>query len=170
MMPDIQERASGGLQTLAGKYLTFALHNESYGIDVLQTREIIRMRTVTAMPQMPQAVRGVINLRGKIIAVVDLRLRFGLGEVQQSNETCIIVVELRLPGGRSTQAGLIVDAVDEVLNIAAGDIEAPPDIGCVVARDYILGIAKLNGAIKTLLNIDRVVTATELKEVAKESG
>ena len=142
---------------LAGKYLTFGLANESYGIDVLKVREIIRLTDITAVPQMPEYVLGVINLRGKIIPVIDLRLRFGFCDVKKTEQTCIVVVMVKLPEGKSTQMGLVVDGVEEVTNIAAGDIENTPDFGARVDTDLILGMAKIKGGVKSLLDIDRVV-------------
>ena len=153
------EQASSNARDLAGKYLTFTLHQESYGIDVLKVREIIRPTKITAVPQMPTYVRGFINLRGKIIPVMDLRLRFGFLDNQTTERTCIIVVQVRLLEGKSTQMGLIVDGVEEVLNLAAADIEETPDFGSQIATDYILGMAKVRGAVKTLLDVDRVVAA-----------
>ena len=142
---------------LAGKYLTFCIQGESYGIDVLKIREIIRLIDITAVPQMPAYVRGVINLRGKIIPVLDLRLRFGFDEAEKTEHTCIVVVLANLSGGKSTQMGLIVDAVEEVVNIAAGEIEETPDFGSEVSTEYLLGMAKIKGAVKALLDIDRVL-------------
>jgi len=144
-------------QSLAGKYLTFKLHDESYGIDVLKVREIIRLTSITAVPQMPPFVRGVINLRGKIIPVMDLRLRFGFAEAGGTEQTCIIVVQVKLPDGKATQMGLVVDGVEEVINIAAGDIEETPDFGSQITSDYIVGMAKIKGAVKTLLDIDSII-------------
>jgi purine-binding chemotaxis protein CheW len=151
--------------SLAGKYLTFALHQESYGIAVLKVREIIRLITITAVPQMPNYVRGVINLRGKIIPVMDLRLKFGFAEAASTEQTCIIVVQVKLPDGKSVQMGLVVDGVEEVTNIAAADIEGTPDFGGQIATDYIVGLAKIKGAVKTLLDIDGVVSAEALKSL-----
>ena len=142
---------------LAGKYLTFSIQGESYGLDVLKIREIIRVIPITAMPQMPSYVRGVINLRGKIIPVMDLRQRFGFPETASTEQTCIVVVLVRLPGGKTSQMGLVVDAVEEVVNIAAAEIEETPDFGSAISTDYLLGMAKIKGAVKTLLDIDRVV-------------
>jgi purine-binding chemotaxis protein CheW len=143
---------------LAGKYLTFNLHGESYGIEVLKVREIIRLTGITAVPQMPAHVRGVINLRGRIIPVMDLRLRFGFAEAGATDQTCIIVVQVKLSDGKSAQMGLVVDAVEEVINIAAADIEETPDFGGQVSTDYIVGMAKVRGVVKTLLDIDRVLS------------
>jgi purine-binding chemotaxis protein CheW len=147
--------------SLAGKYLTFTLHEESYGIDVLKVREIIRMTNITAVPQMPAFVRGVINLRGKIIPVMDLRSRFEFAVKVDDAQTCIVVVQVRLPEGKTTQMGLVVDGVEEVINLSDADIEETPDFGGQICTDYILGIAKVKSAVKTLLNIDRVLAASD---------
>jgi purine-binding chemotaxis protein CheW len=147
--------------SLAGKYLTFTLHDESYGIDVLKVREIIRMTNITAVPQMPGFVRGVINLRGKIIPVMDLRSRFEFDVKADDAQTCIVVVQVRLPEGKATQMGLVVDGVEEVLNLSDADIEETPDFGGQICTDYILGIAKVKNNVKTLLNIDRVLATSE---------
>jgi purine-binding chemotaxis protein CheW len=151
--------------SLAGKYLTFNLHAESYGIDVLKVREIIRHITITAVPQMPEYIRGVINLRGKIIPVMDLRVRFGFPNVTNTDQTCIVVVQVKLPDGKSTPMGLVVDGVEEVLNFSAADIEQTPDFGGQIAVDYILGMAKVKGVVKVLLDIDRVVGAAAIQKV-----
>jgi len=162
------ESAAVANRQKAGKYLTFTLHNESYGIDVLKVREIIRLTTITVVPQMPAYVRGVINLRGKIIPVMDLRLKFGFAEAASTETTCIIVVQVKLPDGNSNQMGLVVDGVEEVANIAAADIEETPDFGGQIATDYIVGMAKLKGAVKTLLDIDGVVGAAAVIGVKTE--
>jgi purine-binding chemotaxis protein CheW len=159
------ESSSTGSRQQAGKYLTFTLHDESYGIDVLKVREIIRQTTITVVPQMPAHVRGVINLRGKIIPVMDLRLRFGFADAASTEHTCIIVVQVKLPDGKPTQMGLVVDGVEEVANIAAADIEETPDFGGKICTDYIVGMAKIKGAVKTLLDIDGVVGADTLKSL-----
>ncbi len=143
----------------AGKYLTFVLGRESYGIKVLKIREIIRFTDITPVPQMPEYVRGVINLRGKIIPVIDLRIRFGLAAKEPTEQTCIVVVRLESPSGVCTQTGLIVDAVEEVTQIAAGDIEAALDFGSQAQTDYILGMAKIKGTVKGLLDIDQILGA-----------
>jgi purine-binding chemotaxis protein CheW len=161
------ECTSTGAQKSAGKYLTFNLQRESYGIDVLKVREIIRLTNITAVPQMPDYVKGVINLRGKIIPVIDLRLRFGFAEVKDTDLTCIIVVQVKLPDGRNTQMGLTVDGVEEVVNLAVGDIEETPDFGGKISTDYMVGMAKVKGTVKTLLNIDRVIASDELENIRK---
>jgi purine-binding chemotaxis protein CheW len=165
MTTDLQETVNVRTQKLAGKYLTFTIEEESYGIDVLKVREIIRLTDITAVPQMPAFVRGVINLRGKIIPVIDLRLRFGFAQVTKTDLTCIIVVQIKLQEGKTIQMGLIVDGVEEVINIAAADIEETPDFGAKIETDYLLGMAKVKNAVKTLLNIDRILTSTSLKDI-----
>jgi purine-binding chemotaxis protein CheW len=147
--------------SLAGKYLTFNLHGESYGIEVLKVREIIRHLIITAVPQMPDYIRGVINLRGKIIPVMDLRVRFGFPNVANTEQTCIVVVQVKLPDGKATPMGLVVDGVEEVVNFYLADIEATPDFGGQIVVDYILGMAKVKGVVKVLLDIDRVIGATD---------
>lgn len=142
---------------LTGKYLTFTLQGESYGIEVLKVREIIRHVAITAVPQMPAHIRGVINLRGKIIPVMDLRRRFDFPNVADTDQTCTVVVQVRLPDGKVTSMGLEVDGVEEVINLTATDIEETPDFGSQISVDYILGMAKVKGAVKVLLDIDRVV-------------
>jgi purine-binding chemotaxis protein CheW len=150
---------------LSGKYLTFNLQGESYGIDVLKVREIIRLTTITAVPQMPPHIRGVINLRGKIIPVMDLRVRFEFGRAASTEQTCIIVVQVKLPDGKSTQMGLVVDGVEEVINIGENDIEETPSFGGQICTDYIIGIAKVKNLVKTLLDIDGIVGADTLKSI-----
>ncbi len=151
------ERKSSGVNRVAGKYLTFNLDAESYGIDVLKVREIIRLAAITAVPQMPAHIRGVINLRGKIIPVMDLRVRFGIAPTESTNQTCIVVVQVKLPNGKPAQMGLIVDGVEEVINLAESDIEETPNFGGAVATECLIGIAKVKGVVKSLLNIDEVV-------------
>src|SRR5688572_4198092 len=141
---------------LAGKYLTFALSAEEYGLPVLKVREIIKMMDITAVPQVPSHVKGVVNLRGKVIPVVDLRLKFGLGSQDYTDRTCIIVVEVVMLASR-VMMGIIVDHVSEVLNIIGEEIEQTPDFGERVETDYMKGIAKVKGKVKILLDLDRVL-------------
>jgi len=156
------ETVSDSCRKLAAKYLTFVLGQESYGLAVLTIREIIRMTDITSVPQMPDYVKGVINLRGKVIPILDLRLKFRLARLEMTERTCIIVVQVNTTAGARILMGVIVDAVEEVLNIAAGDIEEAPDFGTKLETDYILGMAKIKGKVKTLLDIDRVVSAEAL--------
>lgn len=141
---------------LAGKYLTVVLDNEAYGIAVLKVREIIRMQKITPVPQMPAFVKGVINLRGRVIPVVDLRVKFGL-KAEFAERTCIVVVQVKLPSEQIVQMGLIVDSVEEVVTLTNEEIEPTPDFGAKVDTTYLLGMAKVKGQVKTLLDIDRVV-------------
>lgn len=148
------DRQSG----MAGKYLTFTLGCESYGIPVLKVREIIKLVPITVVPQMPAYIKGVVNLRGKIIPVVDLRAKFGLTTGKDKERTCIVVVQVNTARASKLPMGLIVDAVEEVANIVATDIEPTPDFGTSVATDYLLGMAKIKGSVKALLDIDRVLS------------
>jgi len=157
LTPPTTEPAPAAAPALAGKYLTFRLGGESYAIPVLHVREIIQPTTITAVPQMPDAVRGVINLRGKIIPVMDLRRRFNLPAAEATDQTCFVVVQLTANTRAPCLVGFIVDAVEEVLQIAAADIEPAPDFGSNVETGCILGMAKVKGSVKTLLDVARVV-------------
>lgn len=148
-----------------GKYLTFTLAGEEYGISILKVKEIIGLMSITMVPQTPGYVKGVINLRGKVIPVVDLRLKFGMPAMDYTERTCIIVVEIRADAA-SILIGIVVDAVSEVLNIKAGDIEETPNFGSRLQTDYILGMAKAGEGIKILLDIDRVLRADELESMS----
>ncbi|MFH1081639.1 MAG: chemotaxis protein CheW [Pseudomonadota bacterium] len=148
-----------------GKYLTFTLAGEEYGISILKVKEIIGLMAITMVPQTPGYVKGVINLRGKVIPVVDLRLKFGMPVMEYSERTCIIVVEIRVDAS-SILIGIVVDAVSEVLNIKAGEIEETPNFGSRLQTDYILGMAKAGEGIKILLDIDRVLRAEELEPIS----
>jgi purine-binding chemotaxis protein CheW len=145
----------------AGKYLTFHLGNEEFGIQVLRVREIMGIQDITGVPQTPSFVKGVLNLRGKVIPVVDLRLKFGLPEIEYTQRTCIIVVQVEGASG-PMHMGAIVDGVSEVLNLSGADIEDTPDFGHDASTDYLLGMAKVKGKVKILLDISRVLTTQEL--------
>ena len=144
-----------------GKYLVFHLGREEFGIRVLKVREIMGVQDITAVPQTPAHIKGVINLRGKVIPVVDLRLKFRLPEQEYTQRTCIIVVQVRSEVGPMLM-GIVVDGVAEVLNLAAADIEDTPDFGDGTATPYLLGMAKVKGKVKILLEIDRVLTSQDL--------
>jgi purine-binding chemotaxis protein CheW len=154
------------MAALAGKYLTFTLERESYAIPVLKVREIIRVIPITAVPQMPAYVRGVINLRGKIIPVMDLRLRFGFAEAATSETNCIVVVQVKSHSGGVTAMGLVVDGVEEVAQIATADLEPTPDFGMQVDTDYLLAMAKIKGVVKALLDIDRILVGGTIDHLA----
>jgi purine-binding chemotaxis protein CheW len=147
-----------------GKYLTFTLSGEEYGIGIKKVREIIGMMTVTQIPQTPPYVKGVINLRGKVIPVVDLRLKFDMESISYTDRTCIIVVEI-VGAGKTIPMGIIVDSVSEVINIKGGDIDDTPGFGSKLDTEYILGMAKTAGSVKILLDIDRVFGETEFSAV-----
>lgn len=148
---------ASSIASLAGKYLTFTLDRESYGLPVLKVREIIRLPVIRSVPNLPMHVRGVINLRGKIVPVVDLRLRFGFAEASSTDQSCIVVVQVTARQGGTNAMGLIVDAVEEVVQIAAGELEPTPDFGQDLNTDYLLGMAKVKGVVKALLDIDRIL-------------
>jgi len=145
----------------SGKYLVFQLGREEFCIRVLKVREIMGIQDITAVPQTPAHVKGVINLRGRVIPVVDLRLKFGLPEIEYTQRTCIIVVQVH-GDASSMLMGTVVDGVAEVLNLTAGDIEDTPDFGQGAATSYLLGMAKIKGKVKILLEIDQVLTSQEL--------
>lgn len=149
-----------------GKYLTFALADEEYGIGILKVKEIIGMMPITTVPRTPEFVNGVINLRGKVIPVVDLRLKFGMEEIDYTERTCIIVVEIEGVSG-TVLMGVVVDSVSEVLNIKGDEIEDTPSFGTGLDTEYILGMAKMEGGVKILLDIDRVLSAEEIVALKK---
>lgn len=144
-----------------GKYLTFTLADEEYGIGILKIKEIIGIMPITPVPQTPEFVKGVINLRGKVVPVVDLRLRFNMVATDFNERTCIVVVELEGETG-IVLMGVVVDSVSEVLNIKAEDIEDTPAFGMKLNTEYILGMAKTGGGVKILLDIDRVLNHREI--------
>jgi purine-binding chemotaxis protein CheW len=152
--PRVEERA--------GKYLTFRLGREEFAIQVLKVREIMGVQDITSIPHTPIYVKGVINLRGKVIPVIDLRLKLGLPEVEYDKRTCIIVVQIQGPA-TGLLTGIVVDAVSDVLNIAAGEIEDTPDSGEGVETPHLLGMAKIKGRVKIVLDIDKVLSTQELE-------
>ncbi len=149
-----------------GKYLTFTLAEEEYGIGILKIKEIIGMMPITSVPQTPEFVKGVINLRGKVIPVIDLRLRFGMGEIDYTERTCIIVVEIDGQAG-TVLIGIVVDSVSEVLNVKGDDIADTPTFGTKLNTEYILGMAKMEGGVKILLDIDQVLSSEEIAALEK---
>lgn len=140
-----------------GKYLTFGLGSEEYGLEILKVKEIIGIMNITSVPQTPKYVKGVINLRGKVIPVIDLRLKFGMDIMEYNDRTCIIVVDIAKTA-KKTVMGIVVDSVSEVLNIKGEEIEDTPTFGVKLDTDYILGMAKVKGGVKILLDIDKVLT------------
>jgi purine-binding chemotaxis protein CheW len=151
-----------------GKYLTFALGAEEYGLEILKVREIIGYMDITAVPHTPAYIRGVINLRGQVISVVDLRARFNMPATERTEQTCIIVVEIQAEARRICM-GVVVDRVSEVLNIPAAQIEEPPSFGVRIDTSFVLGMGKIGSNVKILLDIDRVLTHDELTAAAGNS-
>lgn len=144
-------------QTEGGKFLTFQLQNEEYGLEILKVREILGLMDITAVPQTPDYVKGVVNLRGQVIPVIDLRLKFGLDEGEYGKRTCIIVVDVD-----GVLMGIVVDTVSEVIDIDSADIEATPSFGTKLKTDYIFGMGKVKEKVKILLDINQVLTSSEL--------
>ncbi len=151
-----------------GKYLTFSLEKEEYGIGILKVKEIIGMMPITSIPRTPEFVKGVINLRGKVIPVLDLRAKFDMETIAYTERTCIIVVEIDSEEA-TILIGIVVDAVCEVLNIREEEVEETPKFGTRLKHDYILGMAKRDGGVKILLNIDRVLSGQEISEIENAS-
>ena len=142
----------------AGKYLTFVLDKEDYAVSVLKVREIIKIMDITSVPQLPPYVKGVINLRGRVVPVVDLRLKFGLPGKDYSERTCIIVVEVTVRNS-VVMMGVIVDSVSDVLTISTDDVAAPPDFGGSKEGGWVESLAKVKGHVKILLNLDKMLGA-----------
>ncbi len=165
-LAETMDQAVNAMVDKEGKYLTFVIKKEEYGISILKIKEIIGMMPITSVPQTPEFVKGVINLRGKVIPVVDLRLRFGMEAIEYTERTCIIVVEIEGQAG-TVMIGIVVDAVSEVLNIKGEHIEETPTFGTRLNTDYILGMAKMEGGVKILLDIDRVLSADEVAALDK---
>ena len=152
------------LAHLAGKYLTFKLAEEEYGLEIIKVQEIIGLMPITKVPRVPEYMRGVINLRGRIIPTIDLRSKFGLPTVEDTDKTCIIVVEVMSTKGK-VNVGIIVDQVAEVLDVAANEIDHAPEFGTALRTDFILGVGIVKGDVKILLDIDKVLTSEEIATV-----
>ena len=148
-------KAGGKLQ--GGKFLTFKLKDEEYGLEILKVREILGLMDITSVPQTPDYVMGVVNLRGQVIPVIDLRLKFGMARSDYDKRTCIIVVDVE-----GVMMGIVVDTVSEVMNIESGNIEETPSFGTKLNTEYIMGMGKVEGKVKILLDIGKVVTSREL--------
>ncbi len=142
----------------AGKYLTFVLEKEEYGIEIIKIREIIGIMNITTIPQAPNYIKGVINLRGKVIPVIDLRLKFDMEEKKHTSETCIIVVDIQ-----GVLFGIIVDTVSEVADIKEEEIEEAPSFGARISTDFILGMAKIRNSVKMLLKIESILSVEEIQ-------
>jgi len=157
---ETKECASGGM------YLTFGLGKEEFGLQILKVREIIGYTPITAVPQTPGYVKGVINLRGQVIPVIDLRLKFHMIEKEITDQTCIIIIETTTREGAAL-TGLIVDQVSEVLDIETDQIEAPPSLGATMDMSFILGLAKIADRVKILLHIDAIVDDQAIENLSQ---
>ncbi len=157
-----QAQAGKDMSRLAGKYLTFFLAGEQYGVEITKIREILGVLDITPVPQTADFLLGVINLRGKVIPVMDLRLRFGQEYREPDERTCIIVVEVTGADGQRILMSMVVDQVNEVLNVGAEDIDAPPAFGSELDTAYIMGMAKTDGGVRILLDVDRIVQESQL--------
>lgn len=153
-----QTTAVKDMSSIEGKFLTFVLCGEEYGLEILKVREINGLMDITTVPQTPDYMKGVINLRGKVIPVIDLRLKFGLPVTEYTKETCIIVVDVQ-----NTLVGVVVDTVSEVIDVSSEEIEPTPHLGKHVNTDFILGMGKTKGRIKILLDINKVLRSDELE-------
>ena len=154
----------GTVMAAAGKYLTFQLNSQEYGLEILKVQEIIGIMSVTRVPRTPAHIRGVINLRGKVIPVIDLRLKFAMEPQADTERTCIIVVQLRR-GGQVMTIGIIVDEVSEVTNLTEDQLAPPPEFGTRVDTDFILGMGRVGTKVLTLLDIDKALTTEDVRAV-----
>lgn len=152
----LETRPAGSGRDLSGKYLTFTLGTEEFGLEILKVREIIGYMDITAVPRVPHYVKGVINLRGQVIPVIDMRTKFEMETVEITEQTCIIVVDVVGSKGRFN-TGIVVDSVREVLDIESDDIEPSPDFNHDTDTSFILGMGKIEGDVKILLDIDKVL-------------
>ena len=151
------------------KFLTFTLAGEEYGISIMKIKEIIGMMPVTVLPQTPEYVQGVINLRGKVISIIDLRCKFNLEQVEPSERTCIIVIETETDDHIQTRVGLIIDAVSEVVNLKGDEVEPAPTMQIQVHEQLILGLAKCESGVKILLDIDKVINHDDLTGIEQKA-
>jgi purine-binding chemotaxis protein CheW len=156
------------MDSRAGKYLTFFLASEEYGVDILKVQEIIGWMPITPVPLTARYILGVINLRGKIHPIMDLKIKFGMDQCQITDETCIIVIKTA-----SLMMGVLVDKVSEVVNLASADIEETPSFGAEINTEYLLGVGKTGGRVRLLLDIEKIITASDiihLKKAAETGG
>lgn len=158
------EEAQLKIARLTGKYLMFLLGSEQFAISILRVREIIGMMPITAIPRAPNYLLGVINLRGKVIPVVNLRLKLGMEDMPVTDRTCIVLVEIQ-DGNGTRVVGLVVDAVSEVVHVLGNDIDESPNIITSYNGDYIMGMAKVAGGIKIVLDVDRLNLGTDFTQL-----
>jgi purine-binding chemotaxis protein CheW len=153
----------------SGKYLVFQLGREEFGVHVLKVREIMGLQEITAVPQTPPYVKGVLNLRGKVVPVIDLRAKFGLEQAEYTQRTCIVVIEVS-SGEQTLLMGVIVDGVSEVLNVQDNEIEDAPEFGSGTKVSFVKGLAKVKGKVKILLDIDRALSVEDLGGMGLDSA
>jgi len=161
----VKESQSVKVDSRSGKYLTFFLASEEYGVEILKVQEIIGRMPITPVPLTSKYIRGVINLRGKIHPIMDLKIKFGMEETQITEETCIIVIKTS-----SLMMGILVDKVSEVVNVSADDIEDTPSFGADVNPEYLLGVGKIGGRVRLLLDIEKVITASDIINMKKAAA
>ena len=166
MDQEAEGAARADLSKLAGKYLTFRLGKEEYGLEILTVREIIGMMDVTSVPRTPDFIRGVINLRGKVIPVIEIRRKFGLEGVEDTDMTCIIVVQVNRDETQVTM-GIIVDEVSEVLDVSADQLEPSPEFGTSINTDFILAMGRMDEKLIMLLDVDQVLSSGELRQLGQ---
>ncbi len=161
----VREGQSVSIDSRAGKYLTFFLANEEYGVEILKVQEIIERMPITPVPLTSKYILGVINLRGKIHPVMDLKVKFGMEPTQITEETCIIVIKTA-----SMMMGIMVDKVSEVVDVSSDDIEDTPSFGADINTEYLLGVGKTGGRVRLLLDIEKVLTAVDIVNMKKAAG
>ena len=162
---------AGAAEDEQQQYLTFLLGGEMFAIGILNIKEIIEYGSITEVPMMPSFIRGVLNLRGSVVPVVDLSARFGHEPTTVSRRTCIVIIEVESGDGETKQdIGIVVDSVSEVLEIPKGEIEPPPTFGAKVRVDFISGMGKVAGKFVILLNVDRVLSVDEMATLSRMQG
>ena len=161
----VKENQSIKIDPRAGKYLTFFLASEEYGVDILKVQEIIGWMPITPVPLTAKYILGVINLRGKIHPIMDLKTKFGMDETEITDETCIIVIKTA-----SLMMGIMVDKVSEVVNVSSEDVEDTPSFGGDVNPEYLLGVGKIGGRVRLLLDIEKIINAADIINMKKASS
>jgi purine-binding chemotaxis protein CheW len=146
------------------QFFTFILDDENFAIDISQIREVLEFTQITKVPQTPDMMKGVINLRGSVVPVIDMRLKFGMGEIEKTVNTCIIIIEIML-GDQNTMIGALVDSVKEVMDLDSDHIEPSPKIGTQLNTEFIKGMGKHDGQFIIILDIDKIFSSSDLEMV-----
>ncbi|HEY6798952.1 MAG TPA: chemotaxis protein CheW [Kineosporiaceae bacterium] len=165
--PNVDRPVAAWSGSRSDRYLAFVLGGDVYAVDILDVTEIMEFRTLTVVPMVPEFIRGVINLRGSVVPVVDLALRFGKQPTQVARRTSILIVETSGADGSAQHIGILVDAVNKVLNFGATEIEPPPAFGAGIRTDFISGMARHNGEFVIILDVDKVLSLSELHLVTQ---